>query len=228
MPTTTELYNNVLAAAGGEVDPLDNTETALLRKILKAAGGNCEEITDNLKCSLLCAIADAIASGGGTSGGDPSDIGAEKYIEAQHAEVVLPNATAIKPYAFATDTVLSSVSMPKVKNIGTSGFSQCSNLVITNFHEGLERIDSYAFMACQKFVVISFPTSMKFIGDRAFQNCSEIKTVTFKTKPGTIGSIAFISCGNLKTINVPWAEGEVANAPWGATNATINYNYTGE
>jgi hypothetical protein len=27
---------------------------------------------------------------------------------------------------------------------------------------------------------------------------------------------------------VPWAEGAVANAPWGATNATINYNYTGE
>ena len=34
-------------------------------------------------------------------------------------------------------------------------------------------------------------------------------------------------CTNLTTINVPWAEGAVAGAPWGATNATINYNYTG-
>lgn len=29
------------------------------------------------------------------------------------------------------------------------------------------------------------------------------------------------------TRGVPWAEGAVTNAPWGATNATINYNYTG-
>lgn len=35
---------------------------------------------------------------------------------------------------------------------------------------------------------------------------------------------AFEGCTNLTTINVPWAEGAVANAPWGATNATINYN----
>ena len=44
----------------------------------------------------------------------------------------------------------------------------------------------------------------------------------------TIASTTFTSCANLTTINVPWAEaeGEVANAPWGATNATINYNYT--
>ena len=52
-----------------------------------------------------------------------------------------------------------------------------------------------------------------------------MKTVTFKGKP-TISDSAFLNCGNLTTINVPWAEGEVANAPWGATNATINYNYT--
>ena len=36
---------------------------------------------------------------------------------------------------------------------------------------------------------------------------------------------AFIGCDNLTTINVPWSEGAVENAPWGATNATINYNY---
>ena len=33
---------------------------------------------------------------------------------------------------------------------------------------------------------------------------------------------------NLTTINVPWLEGEVANALWEVTNATINYNYTSE
>lgn len=43
-----------------------------------------------------------------------------------------------------------------------------------------------------------------------------------------IGDSAFSGCTSLAltTINVPWADGAVANAPWGATNATITYGYT--
>lgn len=41
----------------------------------------------------------------------------------------------------------------------------------------------------------------------------------------SIGNIIFNGCTNLTDIKVPWAEGEVAGAPWGATNATITYNY---
>jgi hypothetical protein len=45
--------------------------------------------------------------------------------------------------------------------------------------------------------------------------------------PATITLIhsgAFDGCTNLKDIYVPWAEGAIKNAPWGATNATIHYN----
>ena len=49
--------------------------------------------------------------------------------------------------------------------------------------------------------------------------------LTFQGTPETISKTAFSGCSNLTTINAPWAEGAVANAPWGATNATINYNY---
>ena len=56
----------------------------------------------------------------------------------------------------------------------------------------------------------------------------DFKLGTFEGTPRSIASNAFASCINLTTINVPWAEGAVANAPWGATKATINYNYTGE
>jgi hypothetical protein len=51
--------------------------------------------------------------------------------------------------------------------------------------------------------------------------------LTFKGTPTSISTTAFGSCTNLKTINVPWAEGAVAGSPWGATAATINYNYKG-
>lgn len=65
------------------------------------------------------------------------------------------------------------------------------------------------------------------IGDRAFEGSVFLLEVTFRGTPTTIASTAFSICSNLTTINVPWAEGEVANAPWGATDVTINYNYTG-
>lgn len=70
------------------------------------------------------------------------------------------------------------------------------------------------------------PSGIKTIGNEALYGCTGLTTLTFKGTPTTIASGAFYGCTNLTTINVPWAEGEVANAPWGATNATINYNYT--
>lgn len=42
----------------------------------------------------------------------------------------------------------------------------------------------------------------------------------------TIANNSFNQCRGLSDIYVPWAEGAVANAPWGATNATIHYNTT--
>lgn len=51
--------------------------------------------------------------------------------------------------------------------------------------------------------------------------------MTDKGTPTNLTSEAFKNCTNITTINVPWSEGAVANAPWGATNATINYDYVG-
>jgi hypothetical protein len=84
------------------------------------------------------------------------------------------------------------------------------------------------FQGCTKLVTMTFPSGLETIGTTAFKNCTGLTSVTFTNEPKSIGSTAFSACTNLTTINVPWAEGAVANAPWGATNATINYNYTGE
>ena len=71
----------------------------------------------------------------------------------------------------------------------------------------------------------TFGESLISLDDAVFNCCNGLATVTFKGTPNSILSSVFLSCSNLKTINVPWAEGAVANAPWGATSATINYNY---
>ena len=62
----------------------------------------------------------------------------------------------------------------------------------------------------------------------AFRDCTGLKQITFRSTVTSISTSAFSGCSNLTVINAPWAEGAVAGAPWGATNATINYNYTGE
>ncbi len=68
--------------------------------------------------------------------------------------------------------------------------------------------------------------SVQTIEARAFGNSGfgEVHFTGTGT-PQSIASDAFLA-GNISDIYVPWAEGSVANAPWGATTATIHYNYT--
>lgn len=74
-------------------------------------------------------------------------------------------------------------------------------------------------------VNVKLPIGIKKIPEYAFSNCLLLTSITFKETPDEINETAFKGCSSLKDIYVPWSEGEVANAPWGATNATINYNY---
>ena len=161
------------------------------------------------------------------SGGDPSDIGAEKYLYAQYAEVDLPNAESIKPYAFYYDTVLTNISMPKVKRIGKFAFYKCSKLALTSLPSGVTSIGENAFEDCTKLALTFLPGSITIIESSAFKKCTGLTSITFENLTANIYSNIFEGCTNLTTINVPWAEGQVSGAPWGATNATINYNYTG-
>lgn len=64
------------------------------------------------------------------------------------------------------------------------------------------------------------------VRDNMFYSCASLATVTFKNTPTSISATAFVGCDALTVISVPWAEGAVEGAPWGATNATITYNYT--
>ena len=83
------------------------------------------------------------------------------------------------------------------------------------------------FYNCEKLELSVLPSGLTTIRNNSFYNCKKLTSITFKSTPTIMDNSVFNGCTNLTTINVPWAEGEVANAPWGATNATINYNYTG-
>lgn len=74
-----------------------------------------------------------------------------------------------------------------------------------------------------EFAVI--PSSVQAVDMEAFAECGFLKSVFFKGKPEFIDTSAFDLCINLSHIYVPWSQGELADAPWGATNAVIHYDW---
>lgn len=84
----------------------------------------------------------------------------------------------------------------------------------------------YFFHSCENLEEIVVPSSLVIFGPAyCVIACTKLKTVIFKAKSMTnISKYAFAMCDALTDIYVPWAEGAVANAPWGATNATVHYN----
>ena len=157
----------------------------------------------------------------------------EPYIEETYdadgnlIEAKLYGYTKVRDYAFANCTNLALTSLPEgLTSIGNGAFAGCSNLALTSLPAGVTSIGIEAFVDCTSLALTSLPEGLTSIGNGAFVGCTSLTSITFKGTPTTIAANAFNSCTNLTDIKVPWAEGAVANAPWGATNATITYNYT--
>lgn len=124
-------------------------------------------------------------------------------------------------------TAVNPVLPPDLTSVGDYAFSGCDNLAITSLPAGVGRIGISAFAGCVNLATISLPAGVMRIASSAFTNCSSLRSVTFAGTPTSLAGYTFGGCSVLTTINVPWAEGAVSGAPWGATKATINYNYTG-
>ena len=144
-----------------------------------------------------------------------------------------PNEEALKEFFCSIiDGSLAVNELPpfldNITKIYSYTFAYCHNLALTSLPKHITQIGAYAFTECSSLALTSIPKNVDSIGFAAFRGCSNLTTLTFKGTPSDIDDNAFEFCTNLTTINVPWAEGAVANAPWGATHATINYNYTGE
>lgn len=144
------------------------------------------------------------------------------------SKVNIPNTvTSIGKEAFSNCQNLSEITLPdSVITIGDNAFDTCKIATSLSLSNSLTTIGQFAFSGCQRLSQLSLPSSITNIAYRAFYGCIRVTQVTFLGTPTTIGNDAFGYCSTLTTINVPWSEGAVAGAPWGATNATIVYDYT--
>ena len=87
-------------------------------------------------------------------------------------------------------------------------------------------IAGHAFSYCTKLKEVILENAPNIFG-YGFGYCTALEKVTFTANqniPANLTASAFGSCTALTDIYVPWAEGEVANAPWGADKATVHYN----
>jgi len=138
-------------------------------------------------------------------------------------------------------------------NIGTSAFQGCTSLAIAEIPEGVTVINQGTFANCTSLQEINlnnvetikydgtgcfmsctnlkkvYAPKMKKLGGWAFGRCTSLEEVELGSMGNPVQSIAGSAFGNCTqsnlTIKVYIADGEtsLANAPWGATNATIEY-----
>lgn len=149
---------------------------------------------------------------------------------------------------------LNLANNTQIKHIGANCFTFCGPLNLpSNFFDYVEDIGGYAFRyTTLPMTTLELPSSLTSIGSYAFGNCggfttliihrdnlstiqnyafqndTALTTVYFigdRTAGININNKCFNGCSNLTDIYVPWSEGDVASAPWGATGATVHYNY---
>ena len=216
--------------------------TAIADAIRGKTGG-----TELLSLDAMAEAITGIETGGG---GDYTNDQIGALIDKSVTEFTIPDGvTTIGTYVFYDCSSLQTVYFPDgLTKICKNAFSGCKNLQVTELPDSIEildgfngvsgckltrlpanlkRIESYSLYG-SGVAFTEIPAGVEYIGTGAFSYGTNIKiqTLTFLGTPTTIGSSALIP--TITTLNVPWAEGEVANAPWGATSATINYNYTGQ
>ena len=150
--------------------------------------------------------------------------------------VTIPDSvTQIGEAAFNGCAALQSVTIPdSVTQIGASAFSGCTALQSFTIPDSVTGEYTYSYggspiSGCTGLEELVISKNISKIAGPMCYNCKSLKTVTFRgtTQMATSsGAYPFGGCTTITDIYVPWAEGEISGAPWGATNATIHYNHT--
>lgn len=222
MSKLSELLRALIDGTEVEIVPTTKAQTYLVACINGTGSEGLPEPTTVLG-GLLCELADKLAGGGGGGGTEPY-VKATYDSNAKMIGVELHGYSKVMTNMFNGNRDLISASMPGVAIIEGRAFASCSGLASMSLPSGLLEIYASAFSYCSNMVLTTIPSSVTTIGNYAFERCYGITELTFEGTPQNIWRTAFSECDNLLDIYVPWSEGEVANAPWGATNATIHYN----
>lgn len=120
------------------------------------------------------------------------------FIAASALEKLEGQPEKIGKYSFFLNSNLTSIDLRKCKEIGESGFSDCSKL--NNIHtENVISIGDYAFDNCTSLTRVNL-MKLKTLGQGAFIDCNNLVSVTIGPDLRTIPTGAFYDNNNLKQI----------------------------
>ena len=86
---------------------------------------------------------------------------------------------------------------------------------------------------CSSLTSVTIGDSVTSIGSSAFSDCSSLTSVVIPDSVTSIGNYAFDGCRSLTTVNYKgtqeqWGQISIGRYNGYLTDATINYNYSGE
>jgi len=178
------------------------------------------------------------------SGAEVVTIGEHAFASARVISVSFPRCTTCGDYAFYACRNLQTVNLPLLQTVPKYCFDQDSELknialpaatwlrqqclspaVETVDLPAVQTLDSFAFYNLPKLEEIWLP-SISVINASAFNTLAGLRTLKLGGTPASLPATICYKCTALADIYVPWSEGAIAGAPWGATNATIHYDTT--
>ena len=218
-------YSDVTVDVEPNLTSLNVTENGLY--LPESGVDGFDRVSVDVPTLNLNEIADQSAIYGDVVLGSATKIRDYFFTGANVSSVVAPLATKIGNFAFNSSTLLSG-KFASCTDVGEEAFRNLSSFgANSNFIDDFPNIEStalYSFGSCG-FVDIIIPASYKgSTRNYSFAGCTKLKRVRFLGTPTTLMNGAFGVNNRLTDIYVPWSEGEVANAPWGASRATIHYN----
>lgn len=142
---------------------------------------------------------------------------------------ILGESVSIGNGTFSGSSNLSNVTISgSISSIGISAFSNCIKLTSITIPGNEANIEKSAFSSCYGLKNVTILEGVKTIGDVVFSGCSELESITISSSVTSISEYIFSGCNKLTTINIRKPEDSILYAPWGAPNAEVVWNYTGE
>lgn len=162
--------------------------------------------------------------------------------------------TSLGVFCFAGSSVALSELPSSVTSIGEGAFESCANITLSEIPAGVTIGDEYQqgqgaelfrgctsitsmdikspmtqignrmFYGCTSLQTVTLPSTVTAVAGDVFQGCTSLTTVRLQSTPSSIAGDAFTGCPALTDIYVPWSEGAVADAPWGAPS-TVQIHY---
>ena len=119
---------------------------------------------------------------------------------------------SIRPYAFADNAYLTSVSFPtSLKVIQDQAFDNCENLDISTLPSSLTELGDYAFQNCA-IKTISLGANLTTIGTAPFNNISTLTSISINTSNPNYSSDSGVLYDKNKTLLVQYPAGKTSTS----------------